>query len=63
MMNPIIMTLIFTVVMFMFMAYPAIKIVESIEGKITLSQKGKNTLTIVITVLLSLIIALFLQFS
>ncbi len=62
-MNPIIMTLIFTVVMFMFMAYPAIKIVESIEEKITLSQKGKNTLTIVITVLLSLIIALFLQFS
>jgi len=60
-MNPIIMTLIFTVVMFMFMAFPAIKIVEWVEKRKTLSKESKNILTIVITIVLSLSIALFLQ--
>jgi len=62
-MNPIIMTLIFAVVMLMFMAFPAIKIVEWIEEKRELSQKSKNTLTIVITIILSLTIAIFLQMA
>jgi len=63
MMNPIIMTLIFALVMLMFMAFPAIKIVEWIEERRVLSKEKKNILTIVITIILSLIIAIFLQFS
>jgi len=60
-MNPIIMTLIFSVVMLMFMAFPAIKIVEWIEKKNPLSPKVKNFLTILLTVVLSLSIGIFLQ--
>ena len=62
-MNPIIMTLIFALVMLMFMAFPAIKIVEWIESKKELSKKSKNRLTIVITMILSFTIAIFLQIS
>jgi len=62
-MNPIIMTLIFALVMLMFMAFPAIKIVEWIEEKKALSPKSKNILTIVITMILSFTIAIFLQIS
>jgi len=60
-MNPIIMTLIFSVVMLMFMAFPAVKIVEWIEQRKSLSTQVKNSLTIAITILLSLGIGLFLQ--
>ncbi len=60
-MNPIVMTLIFSVVMLMFMAFPAIIIVEWIEKKKELSSQVKNILTIVVTVFLSLGIGLFLQ--
>jgi len=60
-MNPLIMTLIITVVMLMFMAFPAIKIVEWIEKRKTLSPKMQNYLTIILTVLLSLTISIFLQ--
>jgi hypothetical protein len=61
MMNPIIMTLIFSVVMLMFMAFPAMKIVEWIEQRKALTPQVKNSLTIVITITLSVGIALFLQ--
>jgi len=60
-MNPIIMTLIFSVVMLMFMGFPAMKIVEWIEERKELSSQHKNVLTIVITILLSLGIGLFLE--
>jgi len=62
-MNPIVMTLIFSVVMLMFMAFPAMKIVEWISEKKTLSTQNKNILTIIITVILSLSIGIFLQLS
>jgi len=62
-MNPIIMILIFTLVMLMFMAFPAIKIVAWIEERKELSKKHRDILTVTITVILSLLIALFLQFS
>jgi hypothetical protein len=45
----------------MFMAYPAIKIVDFIDSKKELSQKLKNTLTIVFTIILSLLVGLFLK--
>jgi len=62
-MNPIVMTLIFSVVMLMFMAFPAMKIVEWIDNYKELSPKIQNILTIFITVLLSLGIGLFLQIA
>jgi len=61
-MNPIVMTLVFSVVMLMFMAFPAMKIVEFIHEKRELSQKSQNVLTIVFTIVLSFLIALFLQY-
>jgi len=62
-MNPIVMTLIFSVVMLMFMAFPAIKIVEWIDNYKELSPKVQNILTIVITILLSLIVGIFLEIA
>ncbi len=57
----IVVTLVFSIVMLLFMAFPAIKIVEFLETKISLSQKSKNLLIITITILLSLAIGLFLK--
>jgi len=61
-MNPIIMILIFAMVMLMFMAFPAMKIVEWIESKRELTPKSKNILTITLTIILSFGIAIFLEF-
>jgi len=60
-MSPLLMTLIFSVVMLMFMAFPAMKIVEFIDSKSALTQKSQNILVVVITILLSLTIGLFLN--
>ena len=61
-MNSTIMILIFAMVMLMFMAFPAMKIVEWIESKRELSSKSQNILTVVFTIILSLGIAVFLEF-
>jgi hypothetical protein len=60
-MHSIIMTLIFSVVMLMFMAFPAINIVEWIHSKKKLSQKTYNGLIVGITIALSLMVGIFLQ--
>jgi len=57
----IVVTLVFSIVMLLFIAFPAIKIVEFLETKISLSQKAKNILIIIITIILSLAIGLFLK--
>ena len=44
------------------MAFPAMKIVEWIANKKELSQKIQNILTIIITILLSFMIGLFLNY-
>jgi len=62
-MQPIVMTLIFSVVMMMFMAFPAMKIVEWLGDKKELSKKTQDRLTIILTVLFSLIIGIFLEFA
>ena len=62
-MNPIVMTLVFSVVMLMFMVFPAMKLVELINKYKELSPKLQNILTIVTTIVLSLIIGLFLQMA
>ena len=58
----IVITLIFSVVMLIFMAFPAMKIVEWLSSKIELSQERQNFLIIAITIFLSLMIGIFLQF-
>jgi len=58
----IVLTLVFSIVMLLFMAFPAIKIVELIDKKVNLSQKSKNVYIIVVTIILSLIIGLFLRY-
>ena len=62
-MNSTIMILIFAMVMLMFMAFPAMKIVEWIETKKELSSKSKNILTIIFTIILSFGIAIFLELA
>jgi len=62
-MSPILMTLIFTVVMLMFMAFPAMKIVEWISLKQKLSKKVQNNLTITLTVILSIMVGIFLNYD
>jgi uncharacterized protein involved in cysteine biosynthesis len=62
-MQNIVITLVFSIVMLVFMAFPAMKIVEWIKPKINLSEKWYNILQILLTILLSLIIGLFLKFA
>jgi len=57
------MTLTFSLVMLMFMAFPAMKIVEWIAFKKELSQQVQNILIIVLTVILSVIIGIFLNYD
>jgi len=59
----IVLTLVFSVVMLVFMAFPAMKIVDFIETKITLSETMHNVMLIGTTVLLSLMIGIFLKFA
>jgi len=59
----IVLTLVFSVVMLVFMAFPAMKIVGFIETKITLSETMHNVLLVATTIFLSLLIGLFLKFA
>jgi len=59
----IVLTLVFSVVMLVFMAFPAMKIVDFIETRITLSETMHNVMLIGTTILLSLLIGLFLKFA
>jgi len=59
----IVLTLVFSIVMLVFMAYPAMKIVEFIESKIDIDDKWHNLLLILTTIFLSLLIGLFLKFG
>ena len=62
-MSPIFMTLTFSVVMLMFTAFPAMKIVEFLATKVKLSQNIQNVLTIVITIFLALCVGVFLNYE
>jgi len=59
----LILTLVFSIVMLVFMAFPAMKIVEWIETKINISDTWHNILQIAFTILLSLFVGLFLRFA
>ncbi|MEA3419454.1 MAG: hypothetical protein U9Q90_08665 [Campylobacterota bacterium] len=59
----IILTLVFSIVMLIFMIFPAMKITEWIESKIEIPEKWHNPLMLVITLLLALSIGIFLRFA
>ena len=59
----IVLTLVFSIVMLVFMAFPAMKIVEGLEKIFTIPYKWKNTLLVLITIMLSLLIGLFLRYA
>jgi hypothetical protein len=59
----ILMTLVFTSVLLVFMIYPAIRIVDFLETKMTITDKMFNVLTVVITIILALLVGSWLHFS
>jgi hypothetical protein len=58
----IVLTLVFSVVMLLFMAFPAIKIVEWLELRFDVLKRWHNPLVLGVVVSLSLAIGLFLRF-
>ncbi|AXH11432.1 hypothetical protein CRV05_10665 [Halarcobacter bivalviorum] len=58
----IIMIFVFSIVLLIFMIYPAIKIVEYLEKYIKISNKTYDLLTVLITIFLSLIVGLGLYY-
>jgi len=59
----IVLILVFSIVMLVFMAYPAMKIVEGIEKVIPIPDKWHNLALIMTTIFLSLLIGLFLRYA
>jgi len=62
-MTDIVITLVFSLVMLIFMVFPAMKIVEWIKPKTDFSEKVYTILQLLVTVILSLFIGLFLKFA
>jgi len=62
-MTDIVITLVFSLVMLVFMAFPAMKIVEWMRLKTDFSEKVYTILQLLLTVILSLLIGLFLKFA
>jgi hypothetical protein len=58
----IVVFLVFSIVMLLFMAYPAIKITEVLEKRFDFIKKAKNLTILILTVILSLIVGAFLKF-
>ena len=62
-MSSLLMTLVFSIVMLMFVAFPAMKIVEWFANKKELSQKVQNILIVVVTIILSLMVGIYLNYD
>jgi hypothetical protein len=62
-MTDIIIILVFSVAMLVFMAFPAMKIVEWMKPKTDFPEKVYTILQLLLTVILSLLIGLFLKFA
>lgn len=58
----VIMTLVFASALLIFMVYPAIRIVGFIESRVDISDRMFGVLTVLITIILSLIVAAGLYF-
>jgi hypothetical protein len=59
----LILTLVFSIVMLFFMAFPAMKIVEWLEKQKMAPPSWHTQLVILVTILLSLLIGLFLRYG
>ena len=59
----VVLTLVFSVVMLIFMIFPAMKIVEWIEKRVQISEKWHNPLLMLVVVMLSISIGLFLKLA
>ena len=59
----IVLTLVFSVVMLVFMIFPAMKIVEWIEKRVEISDKWHNPLLFLVVIMLSIAIGLFLKLA
>jgi hypothetical protein len=59
----IVLTAVFSIVMLLFMAYPAKVVSDKIAAKYALSERTHTILIIIFTILLSLAIGLFLRFA
>jgi len=62
-MTDIVITLVFSIVMLVFMAFPAMKISQWLRPKLALSERAHNALQIILTIVLSLLVGLFLRFA
>lgn len=59
----VVLTLVFSIVMLLFMLFPAMKITELIHQRFPLSKTFYNVLTVFLVLFLSLSIGLFLRFA
>ena len=59
----IVLTLVFSMVFLMFSILPAIKIVDFIKKKRTLTSKTANFLTLVFTIIIALCAGLFMKLA
>lgn len=59
----VVITLVFSIVMLVFMAFPAMKIVEWIEAHIDVPEKWHNVLLIGMVIFLSLLVGIFLRYA
>ncbi|WP_041672646.1 hypothetical protein [Sulfurovum sp. NBC37-1] len=59
----IVLTLVFSIVMLVFMAFPAMKISNWLQEKMAFSDRTHNVLQILLTVFLSLCVGLFLKYA
>jgi len=62
-MTDIVITLVFSIVMLIFMAFPAMKIIEWFKTKTDYTEQTYNILQMVLIVILSLLIGIFLKFA
>ncbi len=62
-MMDIVLTLVFSIVMLVFMAFPAMKTTEWIESKTDIPEKWHNPLLIGMVIFLSLLVGIFLKFA
>ncbi|WP_295418639.1 hypothetical protein [Sulfurovum sp.] len=62
-MQDIVLTLVFSIVMLVFVAFPSMKIIEWAEDKFNVPAKWHNPLLIFTTILLALMIGLFLRYA
>ena len=62
-MTDIVITLVFSIVMLVFMAFPAMKIVAWLRTQTVWSEQTYTVLQLLFTVLLSLAIGIFLKYA